>query len=267
MTPLKGDDGPITGVAWFGTRPIIASATGAVRIWDERGSNSVKIGSHAGDVRAIAMHPCGDLLASVGVDKSWVTYDLNNGKAICQVFTEAGEWGCAVSFQWASANMMSGLFAELTSVHFHPDGHLIGLGTTDGNVLIYDVREAKLAATFGPLVGSIQSLQFSENGFWLAISVKGESTVEIWDLRKAVQTKVLDTGARVESVRWDYTGQFLAVVGPSGTLVQQYSKATKSWSEALRRGVPGVDLAWGPLASSLVNLSKDGTITVLGVQG
>lgn len=245
LTPLKGEDGPITDVAWFGTRPIIATATGAICIWDEKGSNSVKIGSHAGEVTAIAMHPCGGLLASVGVDKSWVIYDLNTGIAVCQVYTES----------------------ELTSVHLHPDGHLIGLGAADGNVLIYDVREAKLAATFGPLAGPIQSLQFSENGFWLAVSIKGESTVEIWDLRKAVQAKVLDTGARVENVKWDYTGQFLATIGPSGTLVQQYSKATKSWSEVLRRGVPGVDLVWGPLASSLVNLSREGAITVLGVQG
>ena len=98
MEPLKGEDGPITDVAWFGPRPIIATATGAVRIWDEKRSNSVKIGSHAGEVTAIAMHPCGDLLASVGVDKSWVTYDLNTGKAVCQVYTESGAWRCAVSF-------------------------------------------------------------------------------------------------------------------------------------------------------------------------
>lgn len=155
---------------------------------------------------------------------------------------------------------------ELTAAHFHPDGQLIGLGTADGNVLICDVREAKLAATFGPLAGPVQALKFSENGFWLAISVKGESTIEIWDLRKAVQTKVLDTGARVEDIKWDYTGQFLAAVGPSGVHIQQYSKATKSWSEVLRRGVPGVSLAWGPLASTLVNLSGEGTVTVLGVQ-
>lgn len=69
---------------------MVASASGAVRVWDEKGSSCTKIGSHAGEVTAIAMHPSGDLLASVGVDKSWVTYDLSSGKAVCQVYTESG---------------------------------------------------------------------------------------------------------------------------------------------------------------------------------
>ena len=51
----------------------------------------MKIGSHAGEVTAITLHPCGDILSSVGVDKSWVTYDLNTGKPVCQVYTESGE--------------------------------------------------------------------------------------------------------------------------------------------------------------------------------
>ena len=90
LTPLKGDGGPITDVAWFGARPITASASGAVRIWDKEGSSNVKIGSHAGEVTALTLHPCGDILSSVGVDKSWVTYDLNTGKPVCQVYTESG---------------------------------------------------------------------------------------------------------------------------------------------------------------------------------
>lgn len=88
LTALKGEDGPITDVAWFGIRPVTGSASGVVRIWDE--NNSAKIGSHAGEVTALALHPCKDLLVSVGVDKSWVTYDLNTGKAVCQVYTESG---------------------------------------------------------------------------------------------------------------------------------------------------------------------------------
>ncbi|KAI5811029.1 WD40-repeat-containing domain protein [Peziza echinospora] len=244
ITPLKSDDGAITDVAWFGTRPITAHASGSVRLWDEKGTSSEKIGSHAGEVTAITLHPCGDLLSSVGVDKSWVTYDLNTGKVVAQVYTES----------------------ELTTTHFHPDGHLVGLGTADGSILIYDVRETKYAATFGPLAGPVQSLHFSENGIWLAVAVKGETTIEIWDLRKTAKVKSLETGSRVDSIRWDYTGQFIAAAGPSGASVQHYSKSTKSWTEVLKKGIPGVAAVWGARASSLVNLSKEGVVTVLGAQ-
>jgi pre-mRNA-processing factor 19 len=96
--------------------------------------------------------------------------------------------------------------------------------------------------------------------------VKGQTNISIWDLRKAAQTKVLEIGSQVDSVEWDYTGQFLAVAGPSGTSVQQYTKSTKEWSEPLRTAVSGVAVRWGPRAQSLISAGVDGIITVLGSQ-
>jgi pre-mRNA-processing factor 19 len=69
---------------------------------------------------------------------------------------------------------------------------------------------------------------------------------------------------RVDSVKWDYTGQFLAAADPSGVSVQQYSKATKTWSEPLRVAVPAVAAAWGPSANMLATVNDQGIITVLG---
>lgn len=85
----------------------------------------------------------------------------------------------------------------------------------------------------------------------------------IWDLRKAAPTKTLEVGSKVENMRWDYTGQFLAVTGPSGLVVQQYSKAAKEWSEPLRSAVAGVAVEWGPRARTLVVMSGDGALTVM----
>lgn len=73
----------------------------------------------------------------------------------------------------------------------------------------------------------------------------------------------LEAGGAVDSVRWDYTGQFLAAAGPSGVTVQSYSKSTKDWSEPLRTAVPSVAVEWGPQAQSLICLGEGGTITVL----
>jgi pre-mRNA-processing factor 19 len=68
----------------------------------------------------------------------------------------------------------------------------------------------------------------------------------------------------VDDVKWDYTGQFLAAVGPNGISVQQYTKSTKSWSEPLQSAIPAVAVQWGPEAKSLVVVDEAGTITVLG---
>ena len=85
----------------------------------------------------------------------------------------------------------------------------------------------------------------------------------VWDLRKAEQIKELETGGQVNNLHWDYTGQFLATAGPSGTTVQQYSKSAKAWSEPLKSAVPAVDVAWGSKAQNLVSLDE-GILTVLG---
>ncbi|TGZ82975.1 putative cell cycle control protein [Ascodesmis nigricans] len=239
LNPLKGDDGAITDVAWAGKRAITASAGGVVRIWDSGESQAMK--THAGSVTAIAVHPSGSLLGSVGIDKSYVLSDLVSAKSVTQVYDDH----------------------SFTSAAFQPDGHLFAAGTQSA-VKIYDVRSSSIAGAFEPLPGAVTSLDFSENGFWLALSVANQNSVEIWDLRKLAQIKALDTGSRVDHVKWDYSAQFLSTAGPSGISVQQYTKATKSWSEPLRAAVPAVATAWSPRASGLVTLNKDGVITVLG---
>ena len=95
------------------------------------------------------------------------------------------------------------------------------------------------------------------------MSLAASSTAEIWDLRKVAMTKSLEIGNRVDHVAWDYTGQFLSTAGPSGISVQQYLKATKSWSEPLRSAVPAVATAWGSRGSSLVSVNREGVISVL----
>jgi pre-mRNA-processing factor 19 len=76
--------------------------------------------------------------------------------------------------------------------------------------------------------------------------------------------KSLETGSsRIESISWDYTGQFLLTGGPGGVTVQQYSKASKSWSEPLKSAVASVAVAWGRGAHSIVSLNEGGVVTVL----
>lgn len=132
----------------------------------------------------------------------------------------------------------------------------------DGQIKLFDVKTGANAAEFRES-GPVQALSFSENGTWLAATVKGSSSISIWDLRKAAQIKILDTGGLVAGIRWDYTGQFLASAGPSGLTVKHYSKSTKEWTEPLRSALPGVAVGWGRNARSLVSVSEDGAVVVL----
>jgi len=79
--------GAVTDAVWYESQPIISTLSGSVKVL---GSNETTFTSHAGRANAVALHPCGDILASVGVDKSFVFYDLVGRKAVTQVYTDSG---------------------------------------------------------------------------------------------------------------------------------------------------------------------------------
>ena len=151
----------------------------------------------------------------------------------------------------------------LTTGAFHPDGHLLAVGGTDGQIRVFDIKSSTNAATFDES-GLVAGLSFSENGIWLAAAAEGSSSVSIWDLRKLGQVKVIDFGGPAKTVQWDYTGQFLAIGGPSGVAIQQYSKASKEWSEIIRTALPAVSVSWGNEAKRLIVLDTEAGISILG---
>ncbi len=159
------------------------------------------------------------------------------------------------------------IVAVLTTVAFHPDGHLLCAGTGDGAIKLFDVNAGQLMHTFEPPQGAataVQALTFSENGTWLASANVDQTAVWVWDLRKTSLLKTLEVGTPVTGVAWDYTGLFLAACGPGGLVVNQYSKSSKAWTEVLRKAVQAVDVKWGAKANALVALTSDGDVNVLG---
>jgi pre-mRNA-processing factor 19 len=157
-------------------------------------------------------------------------------------------------------------FSELTTAAFHPDGHLFAAGGTDGQIKLFHAKSGEHAASY-EVGGPVQDVAFSENGIWFAAVAKGSSSVIIFDLRKegkAAEAKVLEIGGQVDSLKWDYTGQYLAASGPRGLTISQYTKSSKSWSDVISIAVPAASLAWGPEAKTLVTVNGDGVVTILG---
>ncbi|KAJ5050591.1 uncharacterized protein L3040_002468 [Drepanopeziza brunnea f. sp. 'multigermtubi'] len=231
----------VTDAIWYGSQPVISTSSGAVKVF---GDIEVTFTSHAGSANGLALHPSGDILASVGVDKSFVFYDLPTGKAVTQVYTDSG----------------------LKVAAFHPDGHLFAAGGANGQIKLFHVKSCESAANF-ELGGSVQDIAFSENGIWFAAVAEGSNSVVIFDLRKegeAAKVKTLEIGGQVDSIRWDYTGQFLAASGPGGFTISQYAKSSKSWSDVISVAVPATALEWGPEAKTLITVNGDGIVTVLG---
>lgn len=143
---------------------------------------------------------------------------------------------------------------------------MFAAGGTDGQIKLFHVNTGEIAATM-ELGGPVQDIVFSENGIWFAGVAKGSNSVVIFDIRKSgedAKVKVLEIGGQVDTIKWDYTGQFLAAAGPGGLTISQYTKSTKSWSDVISTAVPATALEWGPEARTLATVNGDGVVTVLG---
>ncbi|CAM1509789.1 Fc.00g001240.m01.CDS01 [Cosmosporella sp. VM-42] len=236
---------PVTDTLWTFSKVIFATSQGNVKVF-QSDEEVASLSEHSGPATALSIHPGGQVLASVGTDKSIVFYDLGLLKRVSRAYTDAA----------------------LTTCAFHPDGHLFAAGSVTGDVKLFMTTSLEQAVVF-KLGAPVQALAFSENGFWLAATSKGQTTVTIFDLRKegdAAVAKVLETGGSVQSLAWDFTGQFLATGGASGVTVQQYTKSSKKWTEPLRNSNPVIAVRWGESGKKLVTVNGEGVISILGAK-
>ncbi|KAI1865953.1 uncharacterized protein JN550_007931 [Neoarthrinium moseri] len=236
---------PVTDSIWTGAKVVFSTTKGSVKVF-ESGSEVASFSDHAGPATGLAIHPSGDILASVGADKSFAFYDLVNLKRVSRAFTDSSLMTCA----------------------FHPDGHLFAAGTSTGDIRFFMTATGEQATSFS-LGAPVQRIVFSENGYWFAATAKGQTTVTIFDIRKegdAARAKVLETGGAVQDLAWDYSQQFLATAGPAGITVQQYAKSSKKWSEVMRKDFAAGRVRWGSEARQLVAVAQDGRIGVLSAQ-
>lgn len=256
---LKAGGGSITGALWIEDRAAISTSKGKVLIFSPlSGGETGVFESHNGSATAITVHPSGDLLASVGTDRKYVLYDLQTMNVLSEVATDSSKCNrCFLSTQELT-------LVGMTCAHFHPDGHLLAAGSSDGKVRIFDVSSGSEAANID-LPTAAKKVIFSENGIWLACVSKDSTAISIYDIRKIANGPVasLETGGEIDALDWDYTGKFVASAGSDGVTVHQYSKASKAWSELLKSDSAATGVVWGKSAQSLLTSNVDGVVALL----
>jgi pre-mRNA-processing factor 19 len=79
---------PVTDTLWCGSKVVFATSQGALKLYDG-GKEVASLSEHAGPATALSAHPSGQILASVGSDKSIVLYDLSSLARVSRVYTDA----------------------------------------------------------------------------------------------------------------------------------------------------------------------------------
>ncbi|KAG4306053.1 hypothetical protein PORY_000041 [Pneumocystis oryctolagi] len=231
---LECDENEITCGLWINDLPVVANANGTIYIYTSLGGNTKKISTHQSKVTAIALHPSEDLLASVTADGEWAFHDLQNDQTVAK-HREV---------------------TEFTTAEFHPDGHLFASGTANGQIKVYNAKTGKNVANFESHKGTITSLCFSENGYWLSVASSQDPHAHIWDLRNNTQTHFLNVSGTIVSLLWDYSGQFLAIGTTQTTILWHYIKSSKSWTKIQEISQPASHLLWGSRAASLITANN-----------
>ncbi|KAM0745785.1 WD40 repeat-like protein [Meredithblackwellia eburnea MCA 4105] len=252
------------------TTIVSSSLDKSVRVWTPSASGgktpyTATTITFGGEVTGLSLHPSETLVAASLTSGGWSIIDLTLSppSVILSSPSQGGE----------------GEGDNNTTLSFHPDGTLLGVGSHDSHIRIYDILTGgSLVATFpghseddggSPVTG----LTFSENGYTLASSSEKGRQVKIWDLRKLSNTHSItlpseSASSVVSGVCFDYSGQFLL---GTGTEVRVWALgAGKVWDEV---GVWEENAAevsggqWGVEGARIVVAGVDRCVRVFEVAG
>jgi WD40 repeat protein/class 3 adenylate cyclase/tRNA A-37 threonylcarbamoyl transferase component Bud32/energy-coupling factor transporter ATP-binding protein EcfA2 len=193
-----------------GRRLVTGDIRGRVKLWDVR-ARTAELAAHFRDpVWWVAVSPDGQRLAvqtqaQDGSDSRVEVRDLASARVLFTRVVRHGHGGLyfspngrtlaalgccdggstievwdARSGKPAFSPRVSG---QATTFAFSPDGRVLGAGTADGKVALWDASNGeRMGATFQVATGAVDSISFSPDGRLLAAS-SGDQTATLWDLR------------------------------------------------------------------------------------
>ncbi|KVI00414.1 Pre-mRNA-splicing factor 19 [Cynara cardunculus var. scolymus] len=191
LSTLSGHSKKVTSVKFVGDGEMVVtgSADKTVRVWQgsENGNYDCRhvLKDHTAEVQAVTVHATNNYFVTASLDNSWCFYELSSGLCLAQVEDSSASEG-------------------YTSAAFHPDGLILGTGTSGAIVKIWDVKSQTAA----------------------------QDGVKLWDLRKLRNFRTFapyDENTPTQSVEFDHSGNYLAI-GGSDIRVYQVANVKSEWN-------------------------------------
>uniref|UniRef100_A0A0D9Z8X9 Pre-mRNA-processing factor 19 n=1 Tax=Oryza glumipatula TaxID=40148 RepID=A0A0D9Z8X9_9ORYZ len=157
-----------------------------------------------------------------------------------------------------------------TSASFHPDDLILGTGTTDAIVKLWDFRTSNAVNMLGH-VGPVTAMSFSNNGYYLATAAL--DGVKLWDiriLRNLMTLSPYDSNTPTNAVEFDFTGSYLAI---GGSYIRVYHVPNFMAESNLTKALPDQSetgkvtcVKFGADATYIAIGSKDANLRIFGIQ-
>ncbi|OAY28153.1 pre-mRNA-processing factor 19 homolog 1 [Manihot esculenta] len=264
LSTISGHSKKVTSVKFVaeGGFFLTGSADKTVRIWQgsEDGNYDCRhiLKDHTAEVHAVTVHATNNYFVTASLDNTWCFYDLASGLCLSQVSDTS-----------KSDNSKP---EGYTSAAFHPDGLILGTGTSEAVVKIWDVKSQANVARFDGHVGAVTAISFSENGYFLATAA--HDSVKLWDLRKLKNFRTLnlyESDTPTNSVEFDHSGCYLGVAG-SDIRVFQVASVKAEWN--CIKTLPDLSgtgratcVKFGPDAKYVAVGSMDRNLRIFGLPG
>ncbi|XP_050372050.1 pre-mRNA-processing factor 19-like [Argentina anserina] len=256
---LSGHSKKVNSVKFVGRDNLVitGSADKTVRIWQGSDDGNYNcnhtLRDHAAEVQAVTVHATNNYFVTASLDSTWCFYDITSGLCLTQVQDTSESQG-------------------YTSVAFHPDGLILGAGTSEAVVKIWDVKSQTRVAKFDGHIGAVNSISFSENGYFLATAAS--DGVKLWDLRKLRNFRTFTPygpETPTNSVEFDFSGSYLAAAGSDirvfqATSVKQEWNTIKTFPDMSGTG-KATSVKFGPDAKYIAVGSMDRNLRIFGLPG
>lgn len=156
----------------------------------------------ASTVRAVAVCPDNQILASGDESGTIKLWDLNTGEEICSLYGHSkSSWVCAVTFS--------------------PDGQMLVSGSNDKTIKLWDWRTGQQIRNFSGHTDHVKTVAISSEG--QIASGSNDKTIKVWDLRTGQEIKTLFGHSNsITSVAFSPEGEIIV----SGS----YDKTVKIWN-------------------------------------
>jgi COMPASS component SWD3 len=129
---------------------------------------TMKENGHTSGISDVAWHCTNDYICTASDDKSLKVWDVERGEVL---LTLGSTWNNTVAESHTR---------EVTCVDISPQGHLIGSGSTDMTVRLWDVRTGKCVQTIEAHSEKISSVDFNWNGSKF-VSSSYDGITRLWD--------------------------------------------------------------------------------------